>query len=390
MNNRTKLLKDEKVQWKTLGEVAELKRGTTITAKSKTEGNIPVISGGQKPAYYNGEFNRDGETITVAGSGAYAGFVMYWNEPIFVSDAFSIKANQEIVLPRYIYHFLLSIQSQIHDLKSGGGVPHVYAKDVARFKIPIPPLHIQQEIVAILDKFTELTAELTARKKQYDYYREQLLSVDDKGLINGVKAEWKTLGEVGELVRGNGLPKSDFTETGIPAIHYGQIYTYYKTHTTETISFVSPETAEKLQKVNYGDVVITNTSENIEDVGKSLVYLGQEQDVTGGHATIFKPSNEILGKYFAYFTQTEIFASQKRKLAKGTKVIDVSAKDLAKIKIPIPPLSEQELIVSILDKFDTLTTSISEGLPREIALRQKQYEYYREQLLDFPKNNIES
>jgi len=217
-----------------------------------------------------------------------------------------------------------------------------------------------------------------------------LLSVDDKGLINGVKAEWKTLGEVGELVRGNGLPKSDFTETGIPAIHYGQIYTYYKTHTTETISFVSPETAEKLQKVNYGDVVITNTSENIEDVGKSLVYLGQEQAVTGGHATIFKPSNEILGKYFAYFTQTEIFASQKRKLAKGTKVIDVSAKDLAKIKIPIPPLSEQELIVSILDKFDTLTTSISEGLPKEIELRQKQYAYYREQLLDFPKNNIES
>ena len=148
------------MQWKTLGEVAELKRGTTITAKSKTEGNIPVISGGQKPAYYNGEFNRDGETITVAGSGAYAGFVMYWNEPIFVSDAFSIKANQEIVLPRYIYHFLLSIQSQIHDLKSGGGVPHVYAKDVARFKIPIPPLHIQQEIVAILDKFTELTESL--------------------------------------------------------------------------------------------------------------------------------------------------------------------------------------------------------------------------------------
>ncbi len=120
------------------------------------------------------------------------------------------------------------------------------------------------------------------------------------------------------------------------------------------------------------------------------MYLGQEQAVTGGHATIFKPSNEILGKYFAYFTQTEIFASQKRKLAKGTKVIDVSAKDLAKIKIPIPPLSEQELIVSILDKFDTLTTSISEGLPKEIELRQKQYAYYREQLLDFPKNNIES
>jgi type I restriction enzyme S subunit len=194
---------------------------------------------------------------------------------------------------------------------------------------------------------------------------------------------WKTLGEVAELVRGNGLPKSDFTETGVPAIHYGQIYTYFNTFTNETKSFVSPETAMKLKKVDTGDVVITNTSENIEDVGKSVVYLGKEQAVTGGHATIIKPSKEILGKYFAYFTQSEGFASQKRRLAKGTKVIDVSATDLAKIIIPIPPLAEQERIVSILDTFDTLTTSISEGLPKEIELRKKQYEYYRDSLLCF-------
>lgn len=198
--------------------------------------------------------------------------------------------------------------------------------------------------------------------------------------------KWLTMSELGALIRGNGLPKSDFTEIGVPAIHYGQIYTYYGTHTTETISFVSEETAKKLRKVNYGDVVITNTSENLEDVGKALVYLGKEQAVTGGHATIFKPSKNINGKFFAYFTQTEGFAKQKRKLAKGTKVIDVSANDMSKIKIPVPPLEEQERIVSILDKFDTLTTSISEGLPKEIELRQKQYEYYRDMLLTFPKN----
>lgn len=198
------------------------------------------------------------------------------------------------------------------------------------------------------------------------------------------------MSELGILIRGNGLPKTDFTETGVPAIHYGQIYTYYGTYTTNTKSFVSAETAKKLRKVNYGDVVITNTSENIEDVGKALVYLGKEEAVTGGHATIFKPSKDITGKFFTYFTQTEHFASQKRKYAKGTKVIDVSANDMAKILIPVPSIEEQERIVTILDKFDTLTSSISKGLPKEIELRKKQYEYYRDLLLTFSKNNIES
>nr|WP_314602582.1 restriction endonuclease subunit S [uncultured Alloprevotella sp.] len=184
-----RLLDGAEVEWKPLGEVAELKRGTSITKKTSTEGIYPVISGGQQPAYYIDKFNREGETLTVAGSGAYAGFVMYWNEPIFVSDAFSIKANEEQVLPRYIYHFLLNIQEKIHDLKAGGGVPHVYAKDVARFLIPIPcptdtkkSLEIQRKLVEILDKFTELEAELEAeldcRKRQYEYYRNKLLAFD--------------------------------------------------------------------------------------------------------------------------------------------------------------------------------------------------------------------
>jgi len=149
--------------------------------------------------------------------------------------------------------------------------------------------------------------------------------------------------------------------------------------------FISSETAKKLSKVNHGDVVITNTSENLEDVGKALTYLGEIEAVTGGHATIFKPGNDILGKYFTYYTQTSMFFSQKRKYAKGTKVTDVSSTDLAKFQIPIPPLKEQERIVSILDKFDTLTNSISEGLPKEIKLRKQQYEYYRDLLLTFPK-----
>ena len=188
-----RILNDAEVEWKPLDNVAELKRGTSITKRTSIEGKYPVISGGQQPAYYIDTFNRDGETITVAGSGAYAGFVMYWNEPIFVSDAFSIKADETQILPRYIYHFLLNIQEKIHDLKAGGGVPHVYAKDVARFLIPIPcpnnstkSLEIQRKIVDILDKFTtleteleaQLEAELICRKRQYEYYRNRLLSFD--------------------------------------------------------------------------------------------------------------------------------------------------------------------------------------------------------------------
>ena len=211
-------------------------------------------------------------------------------------------------------------------------------------------------------------------------------------LLDGVEVEWLPLGVLGELVRGNGLPKTDFTEAGIPAIHYGQIYTFYGLSTETTKSFVSQDTAKKLKKVNTGDVVITNTSENLDDVGKALVYLGKEQAVTGGHATIFKPNKGIIGKYFAYFTQTNSFFNEKRKYSKGTKVIDVSASDMAKITIPIPcpnnpekSLAIQSAIVRILDKFDTLTNSITEGLPREIELRQKQYEYYRDLLFSFPK-----
>ena len=150
------------VEWKELGEVALLKRGKTITSKTATEGPYPVISGGQKPAYFHGEFNREGETITVAGSGAYAGYVMYWDEPIFVSDAFSIEPLEGDLIPKFLYYYLLEKQETLFSLKKGSGVPHVYPKDVSKILIPIPPLEIQEKIVQILDKMTEYVTELTS------------------------------------------------------------------------------------------------------------------------------------------------------------------------------------------------------------------------------------
>lgn len=191
-----KLLDGVSVEWKRLGVVADIKRGTSITKANVVDGDVPVIAGGRTPAYYHNVSNRDGQTIVIAGSGAYAGFVSWWEQPIFVSDAFTVKASQ-ILLARYCYHFLLNMQQQLHELKSGGGVPHVYPRDVAPIEIPIPcpdnpekSLKIQAEIVRILDTFTELTNELTARKKQYNHYRDQLLSFEDKDV------EWKTLGSL--------------------------------------------------------------------------------------------------------------------------------------------------------------------------------------------------
>ena len=388
------LLQGHEVEWKKLGEVAELKRGNSITKKTSKEGKYPVISGGQQPAYYIDTFNRDGETITIAGSGAYAGFVMFWNEPIFVSDAFSIKTEESLVLPRYVYHFLLNIQGKIYSLKTGSGVPHVYAKDVGLFLIPIPcpskpekSLEIQRKIVDILDKFTtleaELEAELDCRKRQYEYYRNQLLSFDmlNRGgqRLNNVSV--MALGELGTFTRGSGLQKKDFTSSGIGCIHYGQIYTYYGTYAKKTKSFVSQEFAQKARKAKYGDLIIATTSENDEDVCKAVAWMGNDEIAISSDACFF--THVMNPKYVAYYFQTEHFQKQKRSLITGTKVRRVNARDLAKVKIPIPPLSEQERIVSILDKFDTLTTSISEGLPKEIELRRKQYEYYREQLLSF-------
>lgn len=215
-------------------------------------------------------------------------------------------------------------------------------------------------------------------------------------LLDGVEIEWKAIGETGELVRGSGLPKTDFTESGVPAIHYGQIYTYYGLFTHTTKSYVSEETSKKLKKVNFGDVVITNTSENLEDVGTPLVYLGKEQAVTGGHATILKPSKGLLGQYFAYYTQTRAFFKDKRKYAKGIKVIDVSAKDLSKIQIPIPcpdnpekSLAIQSEIVRILDRFTELTTELTAELIIENNVRKKQFNYYRDLMLSFEKSGVE-
>ena len=623
MSKIDEMLKNEKVEWRKLGEVCEFKRGQTITKKDVTNGEIPVIAGGQKPAYYHNISNRDGITIAVAGSGAYAGYVSYWECPIFLSDAFSVEPSR-ILDKRFLYHWLLSIQHKIFELKQGSGIPHVYGKDLAKFEIPIPSIETQEKIVKILDKFTnyvtELQAELQFRTKQYEYYRYMLLSEDylnkisekievvakegasklycttlgdigkicmckrilkeqtfsngevpfykigtfgksadafiskqlfdeykqkynypkkgeilisasgtigkaivfdgqdsyfqdsnivwlshdetkvlnrylyyfyqiinwnpstggtisrlynynlvnikitlppieiqnkvvkvldkfqtlledTKGLLPteieqrrkqyeyyreklltfdadcgsqsvsqsvsqlisnsffrilaeaadfvGIdinnNIEWKTLGSIGSFENGTGMPKTLFDEQGsVGAIHYGHIYTKYNKFVIEPIVKVSYENSSKLKKVKQGDLVIAKTSENLDDVMKTVAYIGIEDVVTGGHTAIFRHKENA--RYLAYVLNgTNYVRRQKDKMARGVKVIELSTSDMEKIKIPLPSIPVQEHIVSILDKFDTLVNDIKNGLPKEIELRQKQYEYFREKLLNFSK-----
>jgi len=400
-----KLLNGAEVKWMPLGEVFETRNGYTPSKANNdfwTNGDIPWFR--MEDIRDSGRLLNDsiqhitpqaikGKGLFRANSIIMATTATIGEHALLLVDAlanqrftnFQIrKSLSERISPMFAFYYFFVLGEWCKSNVNTSSFPSVDMARLMKQLFPIPPLAVQEEIVRILDKFTTLEAELDCRKRQYEYYRNQLLSLDvinNKGNLNNV--EVVTLGEIGTFVRGSGLQKKDFTPTGVGCIHYGQIYTYYGTCADKTKSFVSYETAKQLKHVEHGDVIITNTSENVEDVCKAVVYLGKEPIVTGGHASIFKPSEKIDGKYFAYYTQTEWFARDKRKYAKGTKVIDVSATDLAKIKIPIPSLAEQQRIVSILDKFEALTTSISEGLPKEIALRRKQYEYYRNQLLSF-------
>lgn len=381
-----RLLQGAPVEWRTLGEVAEIKRGATVTKKSSNVGEYPVISGGQQPAYYIDRFNRTGLTITIAGSGAYAGFVMYWEEPIFVSDAFSIKTDEMQLSLRYTYHYLLSLQSKIYQLKSGSGVPHVYPKDVARLSIPIPPVAVQELVVRVLDKFTALEAELEValsteldcRKRQYQYYRDALLTFDlspSDGLCHSplfpapFAVEWCPLGEVLVRTRGTKITASqmkDLHKEGAPI----KIFAGGK-----TVAYISYEDLPK-KDICYEPSIIV----------KSRGIIGFEYyDKPFSHKNemwAYHSEDESISIKYVYYYLVRM-ESVFQRIGSTMQMPQISIPDTDNYKIPIPPLAVQERIVEILDKFDTLVNSISEGLPREIELRRKQYEYYRDALLSF-------
>ena len=383
MNKIEKLIEEfcpQGVEFLALGEVATLQRGTSITKKKINKGIVPVIAGGQKPAYYHNESNREGETIVVAGSGAYAGFVTYWTCPVFVSDAFSIIPDNDVLNTKYTYYFLKNLQQNLHELKSGGGVPHVYVKNVSPIQIPIPPLAIQKEIVKILDNFTrleaELEAELEARKKQYEYYRDELLTFGDD-------VEWKALGEEFPFIRngfvGTVTPFFTDAEKGVrylqgTNIHNGVI-------SDNAIYHITKEFHKKCSRTELkaDDILMVQSGH----VGESAV-VGEKYKGSNCHALIVMSNGgKCNSKFVNYFFQSTDGKKRLKKITTGGTIKHILASKMKKFLIPIPPLTKQKEIVAILDKFDALVNDISTGLPAEIGARKKQYEYYRNQLLTF-------
>lgn len=392
------------VEYKKLGEVLEYEQPTKYIVKSTEYDDsysIPVLTAGQ--SFILGYTNEQKGVFDASKDNPVIIFDDFTTSFHWVDFPFKIKSSaMKMLRPKddsinfkYIHYAMQCI----------GFVPGEHTRywisKYSMFTIPVPPLEVQEEIVRILDRFdvyaAELQAELQARKEQYEYYRNLLLTFNPAGCAGEADDEqegcvttrgghsypiqWKTMGEVGTFIRGNGLQKKDFTESGVGCIHYGQIYTYYGTFTTETKSFVSEEFAKKLRKAQTGDLVIATTSENVEDVGKAVVWLGKDEIAISGDAYVYKHNQNP--RYIAYLLQTDRFLAFKRMNVSGTKVTRISGDSLAKYPIPIPPLELQEKIVAILDRFETLVNDLSEGLPAEIAAVKEQYEYYRNRLLTF-------
>ena len=293
-------------------------------------------------------------------------------------SVFLIKPAESDIKGKYLYYILTSniAKSQYEKGSAGAIMKGVRKKTLENIKIPIPSLEEQNRIVGILDTFTDsienLKQQIAQRRKQYEHYRDQLLDLEGKP-----NEDIKKLGDYCTMIKGNGVQKTDFVDIGIGCIHYGQIYTHYGSFTYTTNKFVSKEVFEKARKASKGDIIMTDTSENVEDICKSVAYLGEDNIAVSNHALIIK--HEQNPKFLSYSTQTNSFFKQKQKCAYGVKVTGIKPEHLAKFKIYLPPLSEQQRIVSILDTFEA---SIS-NLEAQLAQRQKQYEYYRNQLLTF-------
>ena len=402
------------VQWKTLGEVLVKGRGTKVTAGQMKElhkdgAPIRIFAGGKTFADVDygdiPEKDIHHEEAVIVKSRGIIDFEYYTKPFSFKNEFWSYSSDNEDVNLRYVYHYLNHNKSYFQHIASNMQMPQISSNDTEKYKIPLPDKTVQSRIVQVLDNFDTvcndlsigLPKEIELRQKQYEFFRDKLLTFTAEGVYTDSTVQYRQdlirlltwvfgpirveLGAVCDVVRGNGLQKKDFVDSGIPCIHYGQIYTYYGLATDETKSFVSPQLAQKLKKAGYGDVVVATTSENDEDLCKSVVWLGKEQCCISGDSLVL--THEQSGKYLAYAMRTDDFHKQKEKLITGTKVRRVSPANLSRIQLILPPLDQQKHIASILDRFDTLTTDLSQGLPAEIEQRQKQYEYWRDQLLQF-------
>ena len=410
MNNIENMIRElcpEGVPHKSLLEIGTLTRGRRFVKDDiRTEG-VPCIHYGELYTKYgiwasraysfleaelasNLRKAKTGDVIIVSAGETVEdiGKAVAWlgESEVVVHDACYIFRSE--LDPRYASHFFAtnSFRSQIKRFITSSKVSAVSPQNMGKALIPVPPLKVQQEIVSILDKFTELEAELEAelgaeleaRKRQFNYFVDELTSAGTASRLGGVT---RPLGDLGEFVRGTGLQKSDLSHEGAPALHYGQIFTYYKTKIHAAKSSVAPKLAASIRQAEHGDVIIATTSENVEDVCKSVVWLGEGDLAVGGETYIFK--HELDPLYATYLFRSSDFQYQKLSHISGTKVKRVSGQALEKMTVSVPDREAQVRIGSFLSQLEDLLGDVGQGLPAEIQARRKQYEYYRNKLLTF-------
>ena len=358
------------VEYKNLGSLASVNTGSQLnkTALSKA-GEYPVINGGISPSGYYHLSNTEEDTIAISQGGASAGYVNFIHTKFWAgAHCFVIKPITECIENKYLYYILKNDQDKFMNAKLGAGIPGLNRKELTNYLIPIPPLAIQQEIVNILDKFTtleaELEAELEARKKQYEYYLNQLLTpveVDGKYYLNTKDVLNKKLGDLVAISTGK-LNANAMDEEGL--------YPFFTC-------------AEKPYRINtYAfDTEAILVSGNGSQVGHINHYRGKFNAYQRTYV-LHKFSSSIIVQYLLFYLKGHLKSYILSNVKEGS-VPYITLPMLLSFQIPIPPLEEQERIVSILEKFDALVSDISVGLPAEIEARRKQYEYYRNKLLRF-------
>lgn len=389
------------VEWKPLGEVADYEQPTKYLVASKNyddKFDTPVLTAGK--TFILG-YTDETEGIYKASGSPVIIFDDFTTANKWVDFDFKVKSsamkiitskNEQDVLLKYVYYWLNTLPNSLTD----GDHKRQWISNFSNKEIPIPPLETQQKIVKILDKFTKLEAtleatleaELALRKRQYQYYRDFLLDFDNQigGGADGYQCRlkdvvWKTLGEVT-------LPteniKWKYTDKIYQYIDLTSVSREYKT-ITDTIAISANNAPSRAQKiVKEHDVIFATTRPTLQRFTIISKKFSGEIASTG-YCVLRANCKEVLPKWIYYQISTERFNQYVEVNQSGSAYPAISDAKVKEFKIPIPSLPEQEKIVAILDKFDTLTHSISEGLPYEITLRRKQYEYYREQLLAFPK-----
>ena len=285
----------------------------------------------------------------------------------------------------YLYYCVESHDFQRQIIKkTKGPQATITVEDIRRFIVPVPPLEVQREIVRVLDNFTflsaELSAELSARRKQYEYYRDQLL--DLKHDIPKVKL--KDIAT--DIYRGAGIKRDEVTESGIPCVRYGEIYTTYNTWFDKCVSHTRESVVSTPKFFEHGDILFAITGESVEDIAKSIAYVGHEKCMAGGDIVVLKHRENP--KYLSYALATDNARRQKSKGKIKSKVVHSSVPAIEELEIPLPERNVQDRIVEVLDYFESICNDLGIGLPAEIEARQKQYEYYRDKLLSFNEKGV--